>query len=503
MEAHLGVELVRSAIAAGKTTSWILAAVLLFGCRGDPPAAPAHTEPAAPAPPPPAASVDIRPLSPLLDDVHRRSFDFFWDTGNPRNGLIPDRWPTPSYSSIAAVGFGLGTYGVGVERGWISRDQAIERTLATLRYFDQAPMGDAASGTAGHRGFFYHFLDMDSGTRYATNELSTVDTALLIAGMLFSQSYFDRDDPREAEIRGLVDRIYQRVDWAWMQVRDKRIAMGWDPETGLLDSDWHGYNEAMLVYLLALASPTHPVELDAWQVWMSTYEAGWGDFYGQTHLNFPPLFGHQYSHIFYDFRGIHDDANRKYGLDYFENSRRAVLSQQAYAIANPMGWKDYGKDIWGLTASDGPADVILDYNGESRVFRSYVARGVALQGSFDDGTIAPTAALGSMPFAPEQVSEAAEAMHARYGHAIYGRYGFFDAFNPSFTWTDVPLKHGDIVPDVGWVADDYLGIDQGAIVLMLENHRSELLWRVLRGNPVIRRGLERAGFTGGWLEQAP
>ncbi|UHQ19157.1 Tat pathway signal protein [Lysobacter sp. KIS68-7] len=462
----------------------------------------ATTEPMhAHAPTVTSARVD-RPVPPLVQDLERRTFDYFWERANPKNGLVPDRWPTPSFSSIAAVGFGLTAYGVGVERGYITRDQAIERTLATLRFFANAKQGPEAAGTAGYKGFFYHFLDMDTGTRYETNELSTVDTTLLMGGVLFAQTFYDRDDPREAEIRQLADQLYRGIDWTWAQRRSPRISMGWKPEDGFIAYDWNGYNEAILVYLLALGSPTHPVGRDAYDAWVSTYDHGWGSFNGgPEHLTFPPLFGHQYSHIWVDFRGITDDYMKQRGLDYFENSRRATLSQRQYAIDNPQGWAGYDKDVWGLTASDGPVDAVLDFKGKPHKFQTYTARGVGTQYTVDDGTLVPTAAASSIAFTPEESIAAIQAMHDRYGKAIYQQYGFLDAFNPSFTYTDVKLHHGKLVPGMGWVDGDYIGIDQGPIVLMIENHRSDFVWSVMRRNPYIRKGLERAGFTGGWLDE--
>ena len=470
-------------------------AAVAGGCAGAPVAAPADTPVDAPV----AAPV---PLPPLFDDLERRTFDYFRETTNPRNGLVPDRFPTPSFASIAAVGFGLTAYGVGVENGWITRDEGIARTLATLRFFDTAPQGPAARGTSGHHGFFYHFLDMETGERFGTTELSTVDTTLLLGGVLFAQSYYDRDDPREAEIRTLAERIYGRVDWPSMQVRGELVSMGWHPESGHIAYDWVGYNEAMLVYLLALGSPTHPVASTAWDAWTRTYDEAWGEYRGREHLGFAPLFGHQYSHVWVDFRGIRDAYMRGRGIDYFENSRRAALSQRDYAIANPMGWKGYGADVWGLTASDGPADVVREVDGVAREFKSYTARGAGARHAFDDGTIVPTAALGSLPCAPAAGVAAAAARRARYPHA-YGRYGFLDAFNPTFDFADVPLKHGRLVPGAGWVDTDWLGIDQGPIVLMIANHRNGFVWDVMKRNPHLRRGLRRAGFEGGWLDAGP
>ena len=439
-----------------------------------------------------------RPLpvfDPFLLELQERTFRFFWDTANPENGLVPDRYPTPSYSSVAAVGFGLTTYPIGVERGYITREQARQRVLATLRFFSKAPQSADPRGATGHRGFFYHFLDMKTGERFGDVELSTVDTALLIAGALFCQSYFDGPDPGEVEIRALVDEIYRRVDWRWAQPQGPAISLGWSPEEGFLKYDWRGYNEAMLVYLLALGSPTFPVGLDAWTEWTSTYDKHWGTFFGQEFLSFAPLFGHQYTHIWTDLREIRDPYMKRRGLDYFENSRRAVYAQRAYAVANPRRCRDYGESIWGLTASDGPADVELEDATGRRRFRSYAARGID---KHDDCTLAPTAVIASLPFAPELVIPAALEMHRRFGKHIYSKYGFLDAFNRTFTF-DVPLRHGRHVPDFGWVAGDYLGIDQGAILAMIENYRSALVWRVMRKNPYLRRGLEQAGFSGGWL----
>ncbi len=471
---------------------------LLLACQRQPPV-PA----AAPVPPPDAHAAAVeRKVPPLVEDLERRTFDYFWELGNPVNGLVPDRWPTPSASSIAAVGFGLTAYGVGAERGWISRDQALDRTLATLRFFARAPQGVNESGASGYKGFFYHFLEMDSGVRSGTNELSTVDTSLLLGGVLFAQSYFDRDDRREDEVRRLADKIYRRVEWPWAQARKPLVSMGWKPEEGALDYDWQGYNEAILVYILALGSPTHPVGRDAYDAWTSTYDRTWGKFHGEEHLSFPPMFGHQYSQVWIDFRGIQDDYMRRRGIDYFENSRRAAYSQQGYAEDNPSGWEGYGRNVWGLSACDGPVDASFEFKGETRLFRTYAARGAGIEYVLDDGTIAPTAAAGSIAFAPEIAIPAIEEMHKRYGRQIYGEYGFFDAFNPSFTYADAKLHHGRVVDGMGWVDGDYLGIDQGPIVLMTENYRSDFVWSVMRRNPYIRRGLERAGFRGGWLDQA-
>ena len=434
----------------------------------------------------------------FLDTLELRTFRFFWNTTNPQNGLTPDRYPTPSFSSVAATGFALTAYPIGVQRGYITRAQAAERTLATLRFFWRAPQGAAATGVTGHQGFFYHFLDMQTGLRFERVELSTIDTALLLAGVLFAQTWFDRSDAIEAEIRALADSLYRRVDWRWAQTRAPAISMGWHPETGFIAHDWRGYNEAMLLLVLALGSPTHPVGPETWREYTSTYR--WGSFHGQEHLGFGPLFGHQYSHAWIDFRGIHDDYMRQRGIDYFENSRRATIAQREYAIANPGGWRDYSADIWGLTASDGPIDATLPVNGTPRRFHTYHARAASFTEVRDDGTVVPTAAGGSIPFAPEIAIPALVAMRRKYGDHLFGEYGFLDAFNPTFTFTDVTVQHGRVVQGTGWIDGDYLGIDQGPILLMLENHRTAIVWETMKRNPYIVRGLCRAGFTGGWLQ---
>uniref|UniRef100_UPI00398D6AA4 XCC2207 n=1 Tax=Xanthomonas campestris pv. campestris TaxID=340 RepID=UPI00398D6AA4 len=439
------------------------------------------------------------PLPPLFSDIERRTFQFFWDTTNELNGLSPDRFPSRPFASIASVGFALTAYPIGIENGWVSRNQAIDRTLTTLKFFRDAPMGPQRTGKAGYKGFYYHFLDMQQGNRYDSwVELSSVDTALLMMGVLFTQSYYDGDDPREKEIRQIADTLYKRVDWRWLQQRAPLISMGWFPESGFIDHDWMGYNQAMMLYILALGSPTHGVEPDAWTVWTRTYNNDWGVYQGQEYLSFGPMFGHQYSHVWIDFRDIQDQYMRERGIDYFLNSRRATLAQRDYAIDNPMKWKDYGENVWGLTAGDGPQNTSQEYRGEQRQFRHYSSRGAGLRENFDDGTIAPTAAISSIVFAPEVVIPATEEMHKRYGDFLYSSYGFLDSFNPSFNY-DIPLKTGRMVPDRGWVASDYIAIDQGPILAMIANYQNEFVWNVMKKNAYIRTGLERAGFTGGWL----
>jgi hypothetical protein len=452
----------------------------------------------------PPANPGVRPaVDARIEDLERRTFRFFWETTNPKNGLVPDRYPTPSFASVAAVGFGLTAYPIGVERGYVTRVEARARVLATLRFFRDAPQGASPAGMTGYHGFYYHFLDMDAGVRNSTKvELSTVDTALFIAGVLLCEGYFDRPDAAEVEIRQIADELYRRVDWAWASTPGGAVALGWTPESGFHPMHWRGYNEGMIIYLLGLGSPTFPLPAGAWRQWTSGYERSWATSYGQSFLTFPPLFGHQFSHVWVDFRGVRDEFMRAHDLDYFENSRRATYAQQAYAIDNPMHWKDYGPRVFGISAADGPAKLTVPDGPVLRVFRRYAARGPGGATTYDDGTLSPSALASSVVFAPEIVLPALDEIFSRYGTYVYSTYGFLDAFDPSFDY-DVPVPVGVRVKGVGWFDGDYLGIDSGSTIAMLENYRSELIWRVLRRSPYLRRGLERAGFTGGWLDLPP
>jgi hypothetical protein len=447
-----------------------------------------------------AAATIRRPsrLPAFYSEIEQRTFRWFWDTASRKNGLVPDRWPSPSFSSIAAVGFALPAYAIGAERGWCSRREARDLTLTTLRFFWNAPQGPEASGTTGYKGFFYHFLDMETGHRFRDVELSTVDTTILLMGALFAGQYYDRADPAEREIRQLADALYERADWNFFRNDGRKaISMGWHPGGGLIPADWVGFNEGMFVNILALGSPTHPGPESLWQEWTKPYPDFWRGEGPTRRIAFAPLFPGQYSQIFIDFRGIRDAVMRRAGFDYFENSRREAYANRAYCIANPMGWRGYSRDLWGLAACDGPGDFQLPYRGETRQFFGYSARGpVGEPDGRDDGTLTPSAALGSLPFAPEIAIPAAEAMLKQ--PRLFDRYGFKDSFNPSFTYVSENGETGSISAS-GWVAKDYLGIDQGPILLQAANYRDDFVWRHIRRVPAIRRGLKRAGFTGGWL----
>lgn len=453
----------------------LIGLLALVGCTGRQP-----QQPEAPAP----------ETAFSVDELQRRTFLYFWELADSINFQTPDRYPTLTFSSIAATGFGLSSYLVGVEKGYVSRQAAAQRVLQALRVLHQLPQGEGAADVAGYKGFFYHFLTLDKAVRFKQVELSSIDTGLLMAGVLSVMSYFDGTDPAEQEIRTLADALYRRVEWDWMLDDSLRLSMGWHPESGFIPARWEGYNEAMILLLMAIGSPTHPIPAECWEKWCSTYQ--WASFQGQDFVQFDPLFGHQYSHVWIDFRGIQDAYMRQKGIDYFENSRRATLANRAYCMENPMGFQGYGEQCWGLTACDGPASEKRRVNGKERQFFDYRARGASTFRVVDDGTIAPTAAGGSVAFEPEACLSALENMWNSYYPRLIGEYGFKDAFNLSYTF-------GKGNQD-GWFDVDYLGIDQGPILLQLENHRSGLLWEVMKKNPYLVEGLKRAGFTGGWLE---
>ncbi|RPJ33924.1 MAG: Tat pathway signal protein [Planctomycetaceae bacterium] len=400
----------------------------------------------------------------FLEYIQATHFDYFWYGANPANGLIPDRLPSPSPCSIAAVGFGLSAICIGIDHGWITRTQGVDRVRTTLNTFLQGPQGSGASGTIGYKGWFYHFLDMNSGLRYTSfnSELSSIDTALLLAGMLHAKQYFNQQNSDESAIQTMVDTIINRVDWNWMARGTNVLSMGWQPASGFLASNWIGYNEAMILYCLGLGAATNPLPASAWTRWTSGY--AWATYYGQSYVPFAPLFGHQYSHCWIDFRHIADGYMNSRHSTYFENSRRATVAQRAYCIANPLARAGYSSNVWGLTACDGPA--------------GYSARG-APPAQNDDGTIAPTAAGGSIAFTPEYSLAALRHFYTRFRRSVWTAYGFRDAFNQGEQW---------------WGPDE-IGIDQGPIVMMIENYRTQKVWRLFMQNPEIQRGLERAGFV--------
>lgn len=441
-----------------------------------------------------AAVIDLKtPIVPFsLEELQHRTFDFFWEQIDS-NYQIQDRYPTTNFSSIAATGFGIGGYLVGIERGYITRKKGASRVLKTLQILKDLPQGENAAGISGYKGFYYHFLTLDKAQRFKQVELSSIDTGLLMAGILAAQTYFDQDNPIEKEIRELADFLYRRVEWDWMLNDEMRLSMGWHPEKGFIENDWHGYNEAMILLILAIGSPDHQIPSESWIKWCETYQ--WGEYQGYEYVHFDPLFGHQYSHMFIDFRGIQDDYMLDKGIDYFENSRRATYANRAYCINNENDWEGYGENLWGLTASDGPVSKKTDWKSDinGKVFRSYSARGTNTIDGFDDGTIAPTATGGSVPFAPEICVPALRNMWESYYPELVGEYGFKDAFNLSYTYG--PGNEN------GWFDIDYLGIDQGAILIQIQNFETGLIWDLMKKNQYVVEGLKRAGFNGGWLNE--
>jgi hypothetical protein len=420
-----------------------------------------------------------------LDRLARDTFGYFLEETNPRNGLVPDSTREGAPSSIAAVGFALAAYAAGAERSFMTRAEAIKRVLATLRFFWESPQGDDRDAT-GYKGFFYHFLDMQTGRRAWKSEVSTIDTTFLLAGALAAATYFDRETKDERDISTLADALYRRVDWQWAQNGGLTVAHAWTPEHGFLKARWEGYSEAILLYVLGLGSPTHALPEKSYRAWARTYR--WKKLYGQEYLYAGPLFIHQLSHVWIDFRGIGDDYMRERGIDYFENSRRATFAQQQYAIRNPRRFKGYGECCWGLTASDGPGPASRRIGGVGRRFYDYKARGVPY--GPDDGTIAPWAAAASLPFAPEIVLPTIRHF-VEDRPELQSKYGLLCSFNPSFNDAS---RSGQ-----GWHSLGYYGLEQGPIVLMIENYRSDFLWKLMRRCPYLVTGLRRAGFANGWL----
>ncbi len=417
----------------------------------------------------------------MLHQLQRRTFDYFLKESNPANGLVKDKSKRGAPGSVAAVGLALSAYPVGVERSFISRAQAVERTLATLHFFWNSTQGMGMEAT-GYQGFYYHFLSMRTGRRVWKCELSTIDTALFLAGALVAASYYDRNTSQEREIRDLADGLYLRANWQWAQAGAAAVNHGWKPGRGhgFLKCRWEGYNEALLLYILGLGSPTHPLPEESYKAWASGFQ--WEDHFGHKYLYAGPLFIHQLPQVWLDLRGIQDHYMRQKNSDYFENSRSATLVQQQYAIENPQKFAEYAELCWGITASNGPGKGTRRVDGMQRNFLGYAARGVP-HGP-DDGTIAPWAAVTSLPFAPEIVLPTMRHFdHLRLREST--PYGFKASFNPTYR-----IKGNAN----GWESPWHYGINQGPVVLMIENYRTGLIWKLMQRCPYIVEGLRRAGF---------
>ncbi len=416
----------------------------------------------------------------MLDSIQQKTFQFFMHEKQPEWGIVKDRTAAWAPASIASTGFGIPAFAIGAERKWISREEAAKITLSIIQFFAGSKQS-ADTNATGYKGFYYHFLRMNSGTREWKCELSTIDSGILMMGIIFARNYYNLNNETEKKIRELAEMLLGRMEWDFIMMPDTGkhancISMGWTPDKGVHDFGWSGYNEGLLLYVLAAGTGLQDAE-KAYNSWLSTYK--WYTYYDKyPHVAFPPLFGHQFSHVFIDFRGLSDKYLKEKGIDYFENSRRATYSQRRYAIDNPHQWLGYDSLCWGVTACDGPGD---KYNFGDKKFISYAGRGASGPdyNYFDDGTIAPYGPISSIAFAPEIVLPTIKAINQRYGAKIWGKYGYYDSFNPTADWVD----------------NDFLGIDEGPMLLMIENFRSGLVWEYVMKDPVIQKGLERLGFT--------
>lgn len=429
--------------------------------------------------------IEIAELSDeaLLDQLQHAAFNYFVDNINPISGLVSDTSRPGSPVSIAVVGFALSCFPVGVERGWIDAQKAIQLTTCAMRFFWNCDQSGGV-GATGYKGFYYHFLDPDTGIRVWQSELSMIDTALLISGMLTARSYFNGNNAQERELRDLAEKLYLRVNWRWSQGDAATIRMGWKPECGFLHYGWDGYNESLILYALACGSPSHPITNESYKSWTATYQ--WENIYGQDFLYAGPLFVHQFSHGWIDFRNIRDRFMREKNCDYFENSRRAVMVQREYAKRNPERFIGYCETAWGLTACEGPAGHLLSGANGYQAAWGYAARGVPF--GPDDGTIGASAVLASLPFAPDIALNAVRQLVRKYPK-ILPSMQFASGFNPSCPQND----------DAPWTSPGHFGLDQGIVVMMVENYRSELIWKLMRDCAYIGDGLRNAGFRGGWL----
>ncbi len=421
-----------------------------------------------------------------FDKLERDTFGYFLYETNAANGLVPDNTRLDAVCSITAVGLALASYTIAAERGWMTRREAAERTLVTLHFFWNSPQGEESDAT-GYKGFYYHFLDMQTGRRRYDCEVSTIDSTFLLAGILTAATYFDDETKEEREIRRLADALYARADWQWAQNGELTVTHGWTPERGFIPHRWEGYDEALILYALGLGSLTHPLPKESYVAWTNTFQ--WRELYGHKFLYAGPLFIHQLPFVWIDPRGIQDDYMRAKGIDYFENSRRATYVQREHAIHNPEGFSGFHENCWGVTASDGPGPATKHVNGVKRYFYDYIARGIP--DGPHDGTIAPWAVVSSLPFAPEIVLPAIEYFNDAYPE-MTSHYGFKCSFNPTYSDKETTPK--------GWISRGYYGLDQGPIVMMIENYRSGFFWELMRRCSPLMQGLRRAGFTGGWLD---
>jgi beta-xylosidase len=419
----------------------------------------------------------------MLMRLQKDSYTFFLKHVDHRTGLVRDSSESDSPDCIAATGMALACYPLAVERGFLTRSDAATLTLTAIRTMLDAPQGPELDAT-GYHGFYYHFLNPRTGRRTLDCELSTIDSALLIAGALMAGAYFTGDHPIEREIRDASAEMNARADWTWALAGGEMVCHGWDPVHGFIPYRWEGYCEALVLYALALGSPRHAIDPSHYQAWTRTY--AWKTVYDIEYLYAGPLFIHQMSHCWIDFRAIHDDVTRAKGWDYFENSRRATRIQQRYAQENLLKFKGYSDRCWGVTACEGPGPRTLLVDGVCRSFLGYEARGVPF--GPDDGTLAPWAVLASLPFAPEIVLPTVRNFIDMRLHDME-THGFITTFNPSYPGG----------PD-GWISQFHYGLNQGPVLLMIENYLTGQPWKLMQGCVPLVRGLRRAGFQGGWLD---
>jgi hypothetical protein len=421
----------------------------------------------------------------MLKSLQSQSFNYFIKYLNAENGLIADKSQPGSHSSIAAIGLGITAYVVGIERNFITREKGIHFILTVLNFFYKGQQS-TEKDAMGYKGFYYHFLHMDTGRRAWKSELSTIDTAIFIAGVLTAATYFIGESEEEKEIRVLAENLYRRIDWQWALNKKTVMCHGWKPESGFLEYYWdQGYSEAILLYVLALGSPSYTIDPLGYRHWTSTFK--WKNIEGIEYIHAGPLFIHQMSHLWLDFQGIQDDLNRKYKIDYFENSRRATLIQQRYAIRNPLNFKYYSENNWGFTASDGPGPARMNIDGMKRIFYNYIARGVPW--GPDDGTISPWSVVASLPFAPEIVLKTIRHAIKRLEEKGLAKSGFDASFNLAYKMAG---KEGN-----GWISPWKFGLNEGPMVIMIENFRTGLIWNIIKNCAYVTNGLSRAGFTKG------
>ena len=413
----------------------------------------------------------------MLDSIQRKTFEYFLHENHPEMGIIKDRAAKDAFASIAATGFCLPTYAIAAERKWISREEAVDRTLKILKFFATSENNPLRS----YKGFYYHFLDMDKGNRVDSwVELSSIDTGILMMGAIFARNYYDKDNPAEKEIREYAGILLKSMDWNVFKMDEKSvqphtISMAWHPEKGTTNWGWHGYTEGLFLYVLAAGTGIdNPIQ--HYNAWLKGYE--WKTPYpGLSHVAFPPLFGHQFSEIFIDFRGLADQYLKEKGISYFENSRRATLAQQQYAIQNPKGWVGYDSLTWGFTATDGCGP---KYNFDDKKFEGYAGRGATGKNDVvaEDGTIGIYGSICSLPFTLDLSLKTIKNIQSKMGSKLWGKYGFYDSFNETAKWVD----------------NDFVGIDQGPTILMIENFRTGLIWKYVMKDPIIQKGLQRLNF---------